>query len=333
MYGFKTIKIPNLLYSSSENVTQPLPAWASLFLEVGVRLAERPRNSRRAIVAMALPTRAYAAAFVAAGVTMGKARVPIQSPNLESYFSSLCNLQVGTRVFFSIKQKRHKGIVIGIEQYEGQSWLKIQLTNGDKLVYFVNKREADRVEVEEWEGELPKQGKKRLATPLGGLANVILRGKDIRDFETKSRLEAFIIGSATTLRAEVADTVISARLPNGRLVSGSLQDLLRVKHLLPGKPYRTEIISDISSSFAASLVTKSAVAIFDGSRAFLKMREKLRLNNWVILLDRTATEFENAVDVLNQEYLRLHEAGREPWFQPRDTPWGVEVMAYEEAAS
>jgi hypothetical protein len=237
-------------------------------------------------------------------------------------------------VSFVTKQKRHKGYLAGVVSYPGQTLLRVQLTSGDKLAYLVSEQQSGGVEVNDWEGELPCREKGRKIVRRAGYLEAVFCGNEPRDFTTQSRLETLILGSISTLHAEVVDTTIAAPIPdNGRLVSGSFQDILRVKRFSPGQAFRNEIVSDMSADPETILRDESAITIFDSPRGFLKTREKLRSSDWVVVLDRTAAGFEDAVNALNQEYLRLKQTDLASLSQETGIPWGVEVMAFEEATS
>ena len=46
------------------------------------------------------------------------------------------------------------------------------------------------------------------------------------------------------------------------------------------------------------------IVIFDGARAFLKFKQKYRSNSWIVLLDRTGSAYQDAVEALNQDYVK-----------------------------
>lgn len=323
--------LPELYYRRGKNADCPLPEWAKFLQCLGVMVADRPSTGRRAVVAVALPTRAYAAILVASGVTLARAKVPVFSNDLQSHFAQLCSLPQGTKVSLTVRQKRHRGIFLGVEPIGGESWAKVQLTTGDRVVEFVSERNSANVEIEDWEGELPNHEKGKKIARRAGFLEVVFGGNDPRDFATKSRLDAVMLGSAARLQSELLDTRLAAPLPNGRLIQGTFQDLLRVRRLAPGQAFRSEIISDTSPDFEGLPPSSGCTAVFDGPRAFLKLREHLRSTHWIVLLDRTSAGYLDAVDALNQEYLR-RQTDIPLFARGPGAPWGVEVMAFEEAA-
>jgi len=68
------------LHFEDEGSWYCLPEWADYFISVGRKLAEADRNGGRLVVALAVPTRAYAAAFVSLGMVISDAanRMPSQ---------------------------------------------------------------------------------------------------------------------------------------------------------------------------------------------------------------------------------------------------------------
>ncbi len=71
------------------------------------------------------------------------------------------------------------------------------------------------------------------------------------------------------------------------------------------------------------------MTIFDGAVSFLKWRDYWRKSNWIVLLDKTESRFQEAVDLLNQEYIekRIGESLNENMFS---LPEGIEIIAFNE---
>lgn len=283
------------------------------------------------MVAVAVPTRAFAAVFITLGAVLSRSREPVVSDNLNGHFAQLCQLPPNSKVWVIQGQKRHKGIVLGLDNLNGQLFVKIQLTTGDSLTTYIGEQNAAAVETDQWDGDLPGAEKGKRIVRRAGFIEAAFAGHDPRDFATRSRVDAVIVGSASRLRSEIADTSISARLPNGRLVHGTFQDLLRSRRLAPTQSFRSDIVSDTAPDFKAVPSGGTCTAIFDGARPFIKWHDVVHAASQVVVLDRTGHSFQDAVDIVNQQYLRrvgdILDFQRIP-----DIPWGMEVMAYEEAA-
>lgn len=323
---------PQICYRDEIGVDSPLQPWAQSLFALGVSVAKSYTAGQRLVLGLALPVRAYAALLVTAGIVWQRARVPVDSTDARAHFEHLCSLPVGTKVIFSDRQKRHRAIINGVEtiEFTGQTAIRVQLTEKDKLSHLVVQNQSGNIEIVDWEGSLPEtRAGSRIARRIGFL-DAILGEADTREFATKSRLDALLIGSASLLRNEISESPLSIQLETKRYVHGSFQDLLRVRRYAPTQAYRTEIVSDTSTDEKFPNELNSTAVVFDGHRGLLKHRDKFRENSWVVLLDRTAVGFPDACSTLNQEYMRTPREKLDGMFNMIDFSWGVEVMAFME---
>jgi hypothetical protein len=323
--------ISDLYLAAPGNHESPLPGWALFIANIGVQVHATLQASR-VVVAVALPTRAYAAALVASGITLTKAARPVDAANLNEHFLRLCQLPLGTRVVYLDHNRRHKGVLAGVVNVYGESRVRVQLTAGDKLSYLVSAGESGNIELADWEGELPHRESGRRIARRFGFIDAALGEIEPREFIAKSRLDVLIFGKLNALRAEILETPLSARLPNGHHVPGKFQDLIRVKSFSPTQAFRSEVHSDAANVLKLKRVDSSVIVVFDGPRAFLRLKETYRSNHWIVLLDRTSTIFQDAVEALNQEYMRARRADLLIDAPAGGKTWGVEVMAYQEPA-
>lgn len=325
------VQLPTLYYRVGRSDVRPLPAWTAYLRQIGAMASARSAAGRRISVAIAVPTRAFAAVFVTLGAVISRSRVSVVSNDLNGRFARLCQLPPETKVWVTQGQKRHKGIILGLESVHGQPFVKIQLTTGDSLTIYVSEQNAGTVEADQWAGDLPGNEKGKRIVRRAGFLEAAFAGDDPRDFGIRSRVDAVIVGSVARLRTEIANTSIGASLSNGRHVYGTFQDMLRARRLAPTQSFRSDIVSDTAPDFSAVPSDGACTAIFDGARPFIKWHDAARAASQVVVLDRTAHAFQDAVDIVNQQYLR--RVGDAPDFQRiPGIPWGVEVMAYEEAA-
>jgi hypothetical protein len=322
--------LSTLFYRVGRSADHPMPAWAGFLQQIGAMASSSHAPGQRTAVAIAVPTRSFAAVLIALGAVIWRSREPVVSEDLNEHFTGLCQLPPNTKVWVTQGQQRHKGILLGLDTINGEPFLKIRMTTADSLTVYIGERNAATVEADQWEGELPGEEKGKRIVRRAGFLEAAFAGHNPRDFGTRSRVDAVIVGSAARLHAEIANTSIGARLPNGRLVYGTFQDLLRARRLAPTQAFRSEIISDTAPDFSSSPPGCHCTAVFDGARPFIKCRDAVRAASHVVVLDRTGHGFQDAADIVNQQYLR--RTADIPGFRSiRGIPWGVEVMAYEEA--
>ncbi len=310
-----------------------MPAWAESLQHIGALATSRQATGRRIVVAVAVPTRCHAAILVALGAVLSRCRIPVKPDDPNKHFTRLCALPPGTKILVTNGKKRHNGLVMGIDHIHGQPLLKLKLATEDKSVTYIAEQHADTVQIEEWDGTLPLKisntQDKRIVRRADFL-EAAFAGHGPRDFALWSRIDAVIVGSAARLRAEIVNTRIGTRLPDGPFVFGALQDLLRPSCMAPKRAYRSHIISDTAPDLSILPKSGAWTTIFDGARPFIRYRDALPSACHIVVLDRTAHNFGDAAEIVNQQYFRRSDDL--PDFQRiPGIPWGMEVMAYEEA--
>jgi hypothetical protein len=311
----------------------PLPEWGTFFIEMGRRVAECETGSNRLVVALAIPTRAYAAALTAFGVVVTRATLSKhQLEDTNEYFEQLCNLRQGTPVTFLNKGRKFKAFYEGVDLISGKRRLRIRVeschTGG--LTHLVPLEESHNIEIRDTPiVNLPKkQNGRKIAAHSKFLEDVV--GDDIAStYAEKSQLDCVIIGKESFLRTETTK-IDFAGTPSFKK-AGVLQDILRVKKffLTYNQAYRSQVFSATPIEPPHPPNGKVPfVSIFDGASSFVKWRDDWRTSHWIILLDRTEIHFQEAVDIVNQDYInRVDEEIPNLPSHPR----GVEVVVYQEA--
>ena len=316
-------QVPAFWYLSDDEHV-PFPVWASSLIRLGTRIGERPVGPRRLVIAVALPTRAFAAALISAGVAIAKARVPVHGQQ-SAHFRALCESPRGTKVLFLERGKRHKAVLDGTQVYSGETYVRVQVTTGDKLTHLLRDSQSSAVELSDWDGDLPeRQQGKRIVRAPDFLAAVI--GPLAPDFVMHSRLDAAIVGPAGRLRTEITETPLSTLLPNGRHCAGTLQDVMRVRRFGPQQAYRVDVVTDAN----AIGKLENTVVVYDGCQAFIKAHHAAGKNSVVVVLDRTNVCFQDAAANLNEMYMKHKGERSDALINGSDIGWGVEILAYEE---
>jgi len=98
------------LHFEDEGSWYSLPEWAEYFISLGSKLVEANRSNERLVVALALPTRAYAAAFVSLGMVIGDAaNCDVESES--DHFQKLLALRPHTAVLYRTDTGPLKGLI------------------------------------------------------------------------------------------------------------------------------------------------------------------------------------------------------------------------------
>jgi hypothetical protein len=274
---------------------------------------------------LAVPTRAYGAAFAAAGYVLARAELPVEQLDCTDHFLRLCNLPPQTPVTYRERDRLLKATIEGYEQQFGSSYIVIHV-NCEHAKRKVPASLATNIQISGKQfTKLPKHQAGRVVLddiPFLRACNVNL---NIRDFCLYSRLDTTIIGNKKALLDEL-NTPLAART---RVCKGTLQDILRVKErVTDGLGYRTSLRSEQGGNVKPDASETPRLVIFDGAAGFLKWRTMWRESDWMVVLDKTETRFEEAVVTLNQEYVDNHLDSSA--LQLPDMPIAVDMLTYEE---
>jgi hypothetical protein len=100
------------------DVWNEIPKWCKAYSELGIMVSELQNQDRRLIIGLAVPTRAYAAAFIAVGLIIKRASVAVEKLGPDEHFLKLCDLLPGTAVTYrDIKDdKIRDGIFVGYKK-------------------------------------------------------------------------------------------------------------------------------------------------------------------------------------------------------------------------
>lgn len=309
-----------------------MPSWAISFISLGSAIAAPQDPHYRFITGLAVPIRAYAAAMIATGFVIERAKIPIDSIDETEYLDYLKTIEPGRPVIYRSGEDCYHGEFIGIEQKEeGPSinliWKRgkqrckcgLPLQEARKRLQIVGGSNNDSSEKTVGEHRII-HNKEFLKTMLGT--------NNSYEFAMRSRLECVIIGCVNTLRHEIKETEISF---GSRHVEGTFQDVLRArKFLSEGSAYRSNVMP--TDREQASLTASQDIpymVIFDGAMSFLKWRDYWRQSNWLVLLDKTESCFQEAVDQLNNEYVekRVSDTSIE---NTLELPQGIDVLSFQE---
>ena len=117
--------------------------------------------------------------------------------------------------------------------------------------------------------------------------------------------------------------------PRARETSaGTLQDILRIRRLSStSEAFRSDIFPVRSKGHAMESEEMAPhLVVFDGAVGFLKWRHIWPHCNWVVILDRTEPRFEEAAQIVNEDYFsRVDEEKLE---LPDAPPVSVELVSY-----
>ena len=248
-----------------------LPSWCHDYGEIGRRVAAYKCDNRCLCVALAVPTRAYAALFVAVGVVVARALQP-EEQNDEAYFDMLWNLPEGTLLYYDDNNKRYKVRKKNVEEREnGCRYLRLQLDQKGSS-HVIPSGLSQRVTVIEnaevlVEPPNRKHGRK-IPDDNEDFVAAALSAVDVQNFCRSSRVEVLFVGVKSRLEAELK---IPLRIGD---IEGRPQNILRVQHLLArSQRYRSLVDTDQRGKRHRET---PHVVIFDSAKGFLDWRDQYR---------------------------------------------------------
>ena len=333
----------HVYFANDVNQWVPLPAWGNFFIDIGSRVAFSKTGQNRLVVGLAVPTRTCAAALAALGVVRARA----VNPNkiiFKDKFEQLCKLRKGTRVFFSNSPDSNEwssaiydGICNDYEQPRIRIRVKPKEVRNKKQVpdtiYLIRKEDLYKVRLAAGAAErIDPQGKFDRPIVIKEFLDGCIGGADALKLSTTTQLDCVILGRNSTLREEITKIPFAYRSAPSSFKEGVLQDVLRVRKFftIEKQAYRLEVLPvDGHEPPKTAYELVAHVTIFDGAAGFIKWRDYYRNSHWIILLDRTEPRFQEAVYILNQEYIPPVD-GEQIQGMP-SIPVGVELVAYEES--
>ncbi len=299
----------NLYFAGVSDKWVPLPKWGSFLTNLGGWIAQAQTRKNRLVLGVAIPIRNYAAALAALGVVLARVDVPIQSIDINRHFQQLSSLPIGTAVHYKYGTRKLKGIYQGVEEVHGEQRLRIQIQNkrnGGGLTNIIRKEESLNVKIASNQNtNLPKRQTGRYILKNKDFIKAVT-GKNNLKYFTENHSNYAIIGQFSLLRQEIMEANFARYLSKYKFKEGNLQDILRVRDFFTteGQPYCGEVLSaqgNTPPQTTDELVPH--VVIFDGATGFIKWRDYYRNSHWIVLLERTDIRFQEAVEIINQEYI------------------------------
>jgi hypothetical protein len=291
----------------------PIPAWAQFHIGTGQRVYQQATGREGAApvrIVLALPTRAYAAAFVALGAVLAS----LSQANDAA--SVLAGLPSGTTVTIKSGERYLRGVFLGVEEYAGGVRYVVQVgkhgTNRYPESFAKHIQPSEQSQV-----KLPKlqQGRKIISDEF--LSQLL--GKDEAwQYSQSTSCASLVITQKLSFEEEVSQSFLTLR---GRETHrGKLDSLLRVQSSSVTEGYKTCVVATAEDE---SNPKDAPVVIFDGARAFLRHHHFYSHRSWVVLLDRCETSFIDAAAQLQQLYVN-----RVDDWTTLEPPHGVEYMSF-----
>lgn len=299
-------------------------------------------------MSVAVPTRAYCAAFTALGVVMEQATTDGVFVKTQQHFDRLSALPLQSDVYYRDGDRKLKGKIVEVGSMERnlkeERFIKVQVQPARReftkvgqaggKTYIVWPEFAHNVEnATKAHGELPSQQKGQSVRENADFASHFFENQ-LSGVALDSQVLCTIVGRSNSLVREIKETKLALQTPEeDKQIAGALQDIIRIRRFgRESEQYFAEVVPlDATQDQPGS--ESSPIVIFDGSTSFLKRRDDWRGSSWIVIVDRTEQLFDEAVEVLNQDYLKRRKINSEidsVFSLLPDAPAGVELFAYME---
>jgi len=295
----------NLYYEKREQ-WYPLPQWGEFFFELGYALGLQDEPEKRVIAGLALPTRAYAASLVAAGVVTGRLSSPSDANDALRRFQQVTTLDTGTILYYRSGGKRKKVSYEGLDMNDND--LHIKLRTGDGELRLIPPSLGLQIEIPRQKfTSLPKLSHRQGNATLSPFLAHFLDEKAGRTSMMQSYLECIIFGSIGRVEGEVFNARFAVRDSKGGFIPGTLQDIIRLrKFSTGGNTYRSDVYYVHHKEELEAYRDIPAVIVFDGAKSFLTWNAYWHFPHCIIILDQTEPDFDVAVDEFNQAFIKNH---------------------------
>jgi len=313
------------LHFLDENSWIPVPDWARFFIRLGSLLSGAIAGNPRLVCAVSIPTRSHAAVFAAAGV-VGQ-RVQINVPlDASGHLNRLRELPIGSTLFYRVDATKKVPCELrGFVMEDGVDYVLLEAGGG--LRWYVPTANSLRIEPSSRHLRLPTNTGMRTVRANTDFLGLVLGQSRLDGFLRNSRLDTVVVGHEGLLRAEALSASFAILDKQGNPTMGKLQDMLRARCLLTTD---ASFRSDIVSSRRAHTMEPDRpwVVVFDGAAGFLRRYDLWLDTAWLVVLERTESQFEDAVNEVNRQ--QMVSASKELSIPNLPTPPpGAEFVLYQ----
>lgn len=311
-----------------------LPEWAEYFMSVGKHLAAAPQSDSRIVIAIVVPTRAFAAALVSLGMVISDAAARDRTSEA-AHFEKLFDLPPGSRVIYRRKPGQAlKGVLLEPEERDGKLWVQVQVHSkaGGGLTYCIDESRALQVQPARHSGKLPKKQSGQNARFANAFVDRLLGEADPVQLGLRSKLVCALVGRKTALEHEIRRTPLAVHINRHRYAEGVLQDILRVNRFVTeNQSHRSGLVPVGSKPPSGEILGNVEMGVvFDGALGFLKWGEMWHSRHQIIILDRTEAYFDDAISAINARFSQNRVDG-ETVLPECEAPPGGEVVTFREA--
>ncbi len=325
--------IPGLLFNNRGRWLEA-PNWIDFFVDLGCALASSKEfTDENLFVAIAAPTRAFAANLIALGAVSRLSQTVSAKPSPDDHFNRISALKKGTVLQRIEKQKRYKCAFLGIETFQGTQCVKVAVNMGkNKVARLIPKNRCLDIILNGNEAIYEdKVTRKRNILERPEFTRHFVHPVCHTDFALEKRLDCKIIGKQNILKVEAKAEVLAVRSED-QFHKGTLNDILRIRELLSqDDPYRTQFLSSRNGDTYSATDNSPFLTIYDGANAYLKSDSANNCPVTAVVLDKTEPNFEIAAQNISDTFIK-RRTGQIKLVLNYQAPQSVDILGFTEAS-
>jgi len=301
------------LVSQLDGGWNPIPDWASFYVQLGRTLSGFDPIDTRVVVGISVPTRTLAAVLSATGIILGRSSLLSDTNDAREHFEQLCRLGADTPLLYYDGTTLYKARFDSTREEGGSRLVRIRLTRrqrraGDWTEYRCLPLEQclriRRDTLNATSTDLAASRTQVRAVGSEEFLESLLPPTDALNLITTSRLDCLLVGMKDTIANELTELKFSSHTESVPSATGVLQDIVRTRSLTPDRHFRSDVLPERArSTLPTDFSERAHTVIFDSPTAFCHWHESFRLSNWVTVLDPVDRSFRDAVDILTSGFL------------------------------
>jgi hypothetical protein len=283
----------SLLYQSKKE-WKAVPSALGFIAEVGRRLTNEALLGNRTIVALALPERAFAAAFAGLGGCLGVCSLT----RVDEHLLTLRNSPLGTEVQIRSAGTKHPvGVFAGIVSLCDKEMVKIDTSSSGS--HFIPVDQCLRVIITSAKVSSAKKRRRSCSDSLTPFAKTLVAPLTSEEYLGQGQSEIVIIGELGPLKYQLTEVKFATESAC-KGITGTLGEVIRPRELLgSGQISRSSILSTTNGRSDLTTGSVPKIVIFDGALSFFRWHSFWLHSHWIVVLSRTDSVFQEAVNTVN----------------------------------
>lgn len=318
----------------------PLPEWAHFFIRLGWDLQHIGAEHERAVVAVSVPHRGFAASFAALGALLAEPLPQPTSDDVRQHFAHLLTLpdpvQTPTGLTYIHDGRKVRGLFAGTQTQGNTRFVKVCVQSkaaykSGGLTHYVREEDAIRLQIDpEAQPRLGRHVSGRALASHGDFVRHFYTQDDLHRLHLAARCHVMIIGRVNALREETTQVRCAIHLPNKTFDEGVLNDVLRIRKFITDATKARVAIHPILRDAVPQPEDRASarLVIFDGADAFAKWAGCFASNSMLVVLDRAETQFDEGLSQVNTRY--LSRFGDYSWQAGVRIPAGIDATGFLE---